>query len=399
MYACYVAGTSASSPPAWPTTAGQTVTDGTVTWVCVGTSLPASLSLNNSKKCVINMTATADAVGLRMTGTQTGHSLNLGHDSAITGSADVSADSIALAGSGNSIVVNGNSLSNAPFAAGILGGGYDSSVTLDGTTRPPNPGIGFPTNTPTSNTYTLQRSIYCTNLTVNSGVTLIAAGYNVYVNGTLTVSGHISADGNSATASSVGSAQTNGMFGAGKSGAAGGTGNGAAGTSTGANGYGVGAGGNGGAGQSGTAGSGGTVGSVASAPFLDSTPLKMGLVNNGGTAVTMIGAAGGGAGGGDGTNSGGAGGNGAWPLAVYAQTLVVNGGGKISANGGAGGTPTTGNCGGGGGGGSAILGIYYEFLTNNGTIQAIGGSPGSGVGTGSSGVSGQSINALLVKLV
>lgn len=34
VYQCTVAGTSGSSAPAWPTTIGQTVADGTVTWRC-----------------------------------------------------------------------------------------------------------------------------------------------------------------------------------------------------------------------------------------------------------------------------------------------------------------------------------------------------------------------------
>jgi hypothetical protein len=38
LYRCIVAGTTASSPPTFPTVSGQTVTDGTVTWAEYGTS-------------------------------------------------------------------------------------------------------------------------------------------------------------------------------------------------------------------------------------------------------------------------------------------------------------------------------------------------------------------------
>jgi len=66
----------------------------------------------------------------------------------------------------------------------IFGEGTDGAATFDGTAT-------VISLAPTSNVYKLVKDIYCTNLTVNSGVTLFTNGFRVFVNGTFTNNGTV----------------------------------------------------------------------------------------------------------------------------------------------------------------------------------------------------------------
>ena len=97
-------------------------------------------------------------------------------------------------------------------------------------------------------TYTMTRSVYARNLTVNSGVTLAPVGHQIWAKSSVAVSGTVHANGQNASGSTAGTAAINGSFYAGS------TNGGAGGTAAGSNGSGVSAayGGSGGAGGAGT---------------------------------------------------------------------------------------------------------------------------------------------------
>lgn len=102
--------------------------------------------------------------------------------------------------------------------------------------------------------------------------------------------------------------------------------------------------------------------------------------------------AGGGAGGATGgqdSGDGGAGGAGAGTVIIFADTIVINGTGRISADGVAGSNSQAGTAGGGGGGGGGgLVYLAYRSLTNNGTIRSIGGAGGLGDTSGGTGNDG-----------
>lgn len=294
----------------------------------------------------------------------------------------------------------------------IYGDGQHGSATLDGTT---NFNLW---SSRSGSVYTLFEDICCTTLVINSGVTLVTAGFRVYATTSITVNGTIDNSGtaggnasgtNGATAGAagaVGGGAANAFFGTGSAGtvgASGGTGAGAqaaAGTNQ-SLAWQATAPGNGGAGGSGSGGAGGgTKGGTTSTQRVGHTfPLPLSIAAGTQLGSGSQGGAGGSSGGGDGTNNGGAGGGGgggAGILQACAPLITIGASGLISCKGGSGGTggtATTGNCGGGGGGGGApggVVGLGYETLTitAGGVISAAGGAFGTGGAKAGTGVAG-----------
>src|SRR5438876_2198088 len=63
---------------------------------------------------------------------------------------------------------------------GMFGDGSDGAVTFDGSSTV----LGL---VPSSSTYTLSRSIFCSAITINSGVTIKTASYKIFCTGTLLI--------------------------------------------------------------------------------------------------------------------------------------------------------------------------------------------------------------------
>src|SRR5437762_3992430 len=63
---------------------------------------------------------------------------------------------------------------------GMFGDGSDGAVTFDGSSTV----LGL---VPSGSAYTLNRSIFCSAITINSGVTIKTAGYKIFCNGTLLI--------------------------------------------------------------------------------------------------------------------------------------------------------------------------------------------------------------------
>lgn len=323
-------------------------------------------------------------------------------------------------GSGLTLIgtVNGQQLSQEH----VFGDGSDGDVVISGDT-------------------TLTRTMFYDDLTVDSTRTLNNAGYFIYVRGTLTVNGTISNSGtvggnggNGTTGGLAGTAGSGGVVVAsgeiygGLAGVAGGKGGeagiaavvGVTGTSqtvsmitaSGATGGTGGAGG----GPGGAGAAGGPGGSSVLAVRYNPLTVTYAQTMTEAASISLLRtapASGGGGGGGMGTpgdassgTGGGGGGSGSQGggLVIFAKSITVAAGGKISSiggvggNGGNGGNALPNRSGGGGGGGGAggnggVILMCYASLTNLGTISVLGGAGGTkgngGTNGGGTGLPGQ----------
>lgn len=351
----YVGGTVSGSPVSGTFAAGDFVVsqNGTI-WTCVTAGTPGSWN----KIPVLNFSAS----NTQPTGTAN-----------TAGSTGISADA------GHVHVQN---------YATLFGDGSDGAAVLNGTNT-------FSWATLSGSVYTLTRNVYLSSLTISSGITLLPCAVNsqpflIFVAGTLTFTGTISASGANATSATGAASGGTYVSGAGGGGSGTTTAGGGPGGATANRVGGGGASGNGGTGASGS----GAVGQSSSAVYgswIWRSPYAGALASSFylGQSARAPYNSGGGSGGGDGTNSGGGGGGGGGFVLIFAEAVVNNG--TISAAGGNGYTPVTGNCGGGGGGAGGVIVLWtLSAVTGSGSAVVSGGALGSGVGSGTAGTAGTS---------
>jgi hypothetical protein len=260
---------------------------------------------------------------------------------------------------------------------GMFGDGSDGAAVLDGSAVPPWASLS-------GSVYTMTFDCFCTNLTINSGITLLSYARRILCFGTLTNNGTISNDGTDASGSTGGQVGPYSSLSCGGIGGNGATGTGGFGVE-----YGAAAGGAGGTGGNGSAGDGGVGGATPAERrrLRFPTSLISGAIYNTDLTKLCLGSgSGGGGGGGDGTNAGGGGGEGGGMIAIWAQSVVNNG--TLSAVGGSGDNGTGGDSGGGGGGGGGVIVAYTLSPWTAGTTAINGGPPGTGTGAGTNGDTG-----------
>lgn len=289
----------------------------------------------------------------------------------------IGGNSTAISGGGGGTPTDGRIRGGAFF-----GDGADGDVVFDG--------VSAVTGASRSGTvYTMTRSVAYNSMTVDSGVTVMAAA-PIFVKETLTNNGTISLRGEDGLpdgtpgASPIAALAAIGV-GAGAAGGAGGQNGGSAGGDE----AGVGlTGGTGGTGSSGAGGRGGTFNTFVNGSryWMLKSPKFAGMGADFGFGDQVMrrfgdggdryqGGGGGGGGGGNGTDFGGGGGGGGGVMIISAQEIVNTG--TITAAGGDGGAAQAVGCGGGGGGSGGLIFLYYKTLTDSGTITTAGGTGGA----------------------
>ena len=297
--------------------------------------------------------------------------------------------------------LEGTASNPAAHSSPIFATGFDGAQTFDGTTTI----LGI---VPSGSVYTLPRAIWCSSCTVNTGVEIKEAGFPFFDNGILTLSGtgKIDDNGNSATAGAAGTARSAAWFGANAAGGAGGAPGAAGGASSSAlcNPFVTtiatgGAGAIGGAGSTGGTCAGGSGGGAAATNTGGNWGGLTAIANTscgdlvfslqharlGPTLGTALSYGSGGGGGGNGGGTGGGGGASGGNAFVAARILA--GSGTIEAKGGNGANGASGGGGGGGGAGGYVTMIYES---NQGTVagSAVGGTHGTGNAGGGNGGDG-----------
>jgi len=300
------------------------------------------------------------------------------------------------------------------------GDGADGALVFDGAATVT--GIGGMSLAPAASVYTLTRDLYATDLSVSTGVTILASGFRIFCTGTLTLTGtaNIKCDGGNGSAGagnaggnggtraigfsgvladtaiglagapqngggSVGNNPTNTHLGR----AAGTVAGGASGANAGGNGSTLQGGGGGGGDGNNGGGSPAQTPSALNADGFHTTPQLISGRNVIGGQMGTGSSGGSGAGGASGGTAGGGGGSGAAGGTIVIGARLIAGAGTIQALGGNGGDGEPGAGGGGGGGGSGgVIGIVTDSAFPLSVAVSVAGGSGGAAGNGSSGAGG-----------